>query len=331
MKLVNHNYLSEYSVEANETTIANLLKEFNPSLAQHFCNYNCSLVNSPISLVNVLKKWGILSELKLFDFSSMSSSSTPFILDMKSSFAIVKKGLNEEIEIIDPIKGIEYCKLEDLKPYNKRFACIPVKVENINESEIELKKVKYHQKKDNFISQFKFVPNFLEHNSCDKLISYSIPRLLPSKIETNTGIQTISVDRTSYSAEISITQSEIKYIIDQAKDILEKPEQLFEKLQCVSYKSGQFFKAHFDQEKRNSNGYIRNLSCVIYLNDNFKGGGTNFPRINKTVVPQKGSAVFFPLVDKNYNPCYFSLHEGQAILSGQKFALNLWGITKTSV
>jgi len=77
------------------------------------------------------------------------------------------------------------------------------------------------------------------------------------------------------------------------------------------YSSGQRFKMHRD------GSYIRNeneksfYTFLIYLNDDFEGGETEFENLF-TVAPKKGSALVF------YHPLR---HEGKTLISGLKYVL----------
>ena len=77
------------------------------------------------------------------------------------------------------------------------------------------------------------------------------------------------------------------------------------------YSPGQRFKMHRD------GSYIRNeheksfYTFLIYLNDDFEGGETEFEGLF-TVAPKKGSALVF------HHPLR---HEGKTLISGLKYVL----------
>ena len=74
----------------------------------------------------------------------------------------------------------------------------------------------------------------------------------------------------------------------------------------------------------NQNNGPRYLTFLIYLNDNFEGGETIFPNINKKIKPEKGKAVIFKNIDENENIIKQSLHGGEPVRSGQKWIINKW-------
>ncbi|WP_294249727.1 2OG-Fe(II) oxygenase [uncultured Chryseobacterium sp.] len=84
-----------------------------------------------------------------------------------------------------------------------------------------------------------------------------------------------------------------------------------EMFRIYKYSPGQRFKMHRD------GSYIRNeheksfYTFLIYLNDDFEGGETEFEGLF-TVAPKKGSALVF------YHPLR---HEGKTLISGLKYVL----------
>lgn len=79
---------------------------------------------------------------------------------------------------------------------------------------------------------------------------------------------------------------------------------------------------HFDHETKQFYRFIdRDFSLLIYLNDNYEGGGISFPWLNYTYQPKAGDLVFFP---SNH---IFS-HESLPIEAGNKYALVSWGALK---
>ncbi|AZA47882.1 2OG-Fe(II) oxygenase [Chryseobacterium carnipullorum] len=84
-----------------------------------------------------------------------------------------------------------------------------------------------------------------------------------------------------------------------------------EMFRIYKYTPGQRFKIHRD------GSYIRNeheksfYTFMVYLNDDFEGGETEFENLF-TVAPKKGSAMVF------YHPLR---HEGKILISGKKYVL----------
>lgn len=72
----------------------------------------------------------------------------------------------------------------------------------------------------------------------------------------------------------------------------------FEGLQVANYESGQYFKSHedaFPQELAGTNGFQRQATVLLYLNDVQRGGHTKFDWLDVAVEPVQGRAlIFFP-------------------------------------
>jgi hypothetical protein len=63
-----------------------------------------------------------------------------------------------------------------------------------------------------------------------------------------------------------------------------------EAVNFVKYGPGHHFGVHADH----GFSYVCTVSTVMYLNDNFTGGGLHFPYLNYTYQPEEGDIVLFP-------------------------------------
>jgi hypothetical protein len=89
-----------------------------------------------------------------------------------------------------------------------------------------------------------------------------------------------------------------------------------EQIQILEYSPNQEYKFHHDVSNNpNSEEYHRQISVVVYLNDEFDGGGTEF--LHQTFKPNSGYGLFFPS-----NWCF--PHSGQKVLSGKKRVAVTW-------
>lgn len=68
----------------------------------------------------------------------------------------------------------------------------------------------------------------------------------------------------------------------------------------------------------------RRSTVLVYLNDNFTGGETDFPKWRTCIAPSCGSAVIFNNLDDNGKPNFDSVHCGKPVVSGEKWLLSLW-------
>ena len=91
---------------------------------------------------------------------------------------------------------------------------------------------------------------------------------------------------------------------------------LNERLRFYRYDVGQKFAPHLDGSFRRENGEESQLTFMVYLNDDFSGGETNFffpaPVGTVRVVPKRGMALLF---------VHRVEHEGASVLEGRKYVL----------
>lgn len=92
-----------------------------------------------------------------------------------------------------------------------------------------------------------------------------------------------------------------------------KPIGFNERFRFYRYEAGQRFAPHFDGRFERDNGERSEFTFLIYLNNAFTGGETNFFEPERIIVrPEVGLALVF------HHP---QLHEGATIESGVKYVL----------
>jgi len=90
-----------------------------------------------------------------------------------------------------------------------------------------------------------------------------------------------------------------------------------EGFQLLRYEVGEKFDAHVDAITGHSDHSLRQLTVILYLNDNYTGGETYFPRQNLLLKPQPGSIVIFPSF-------YTHPHAGLPVEVGTKYVVVTW-------
>lgn len=100
----------------------------------------------------------------------------------------------------------------------------------------------------------------------------------------------------------------------------------------LNYKPGTEYKPHFDYFPATQEGNASNpekkgqrvSTLIIYLNDVEEGGATVFPSIGLSVIPKRGSAVYFEYYNSlgQVNP--LTLHAGAPVIKGEKWAVTQW-------
>lgn len=193
----------------------------------------------------------------------------------------------------------------------------------------EVKGVSYVKMSDYDIQE---IPNFLSSEECDQIISMSKDKLFESRVYSDKADLYESKSRESQQCWHDDETDLVKSISEKVRKLTNTKNQHQEHLQVVNYQAGGFFSPHYDAcegtptycERMNGSEGPRYLTVLVYLNDGFEGGETVFPKINKTVKPQKGKAVIFQSVNDDGVIIKEALHGGNPVKSGEKWIANKW-------
>lgn len=176
------------------------------------------------------------------------------------------------------------------------------------------------------------IPNFLTDEECNNIIKTSIGNLSPSRVYSDNDDVLSTSMRKSNQCWLDDSYDCAKIISERVKDYTKTHNNNQEQLQVVQYNKGGFFNPHYDAcegtseycKRMDGNQGPRLYTVLIYLNDDFEGGETVFPKINKVVKPEKGKAVLFRNVDDNGVIIKESFHGGVPVKEGEKWIANKW-------
>lgn len=175
-----------------------------------------------------------------------------------------------------------------------------------------------------------FLDNVLSTEECDQLIDLSTNRLQPSEIiDPITGEKKAVPGRTSKGAYYHLNETSLISTIERRiAEITSHPLEHGEGLQVLNYNIGEEYKAHFDYFPANQidreKGGQRIATFLIYLNDVEAGGETIFPKIGLSIVPKKGTAVYFNYGNSSGQVDRMSLHSSIPVLKGEKWVATKW-------
>jgi prolyl 4-hydroxylase len=173
--------------------------------------------------------------------------------------------------------------------------------------------------------------DFLTDDECKYIIELSEPLFAPSQLMGEENY--VGFGRSSRTAFLVFREDKIlNDIRKRASELIKLPESHFEFFQCVSYDPGQEIQHHFDTfDERTESGRKeieswgqRKYTLLAYLNDDFEGGNTVFPKLDLSVQPKKRSVVVFNNLDENDNVLGEAFHAGLPVITGRKYALNMW-------
>ena len=176
-------------------------------------------------------------------------------------------------------------------------------------------------------------PNMITDEQCDEIISLAKPLIRPSTVIGEGGENVPDkVFRTSHNTFIPRSHKVVQNIYTKLSKIIGIDSDHFEQLQVVRYEPGQQYKAHWDAcwEDHKCGEFMkmggqRYATFLLYLNDDFEGGETGFPKRNIKVKPEKGkAALFFNLEKDNKTKLEESYHAGLPPDTGIKWMCNVW-------
>jgi len=166
--------------------------------------------------------------------------------------------------------------------------------------------------------------NVLSHEECDELIRLSKDKLQRSKIGSTHDVNEL---RTSSSMFFQESENEIVARVEKrVSTIMNIPIEHGEGMQILQYTPGQEYKAHHDFFSSTSQAAKNNRisTLIMYLNDVEQGGETFFPKLNLSVTPKKGMAVYFEYFYNDQDLNELTLHGGAPVITGEKWVATQW-------
>ena len=175
------------------------------------------------------------------------------------------------------------------------------------------------------------IPNFLSDEECNKIIAHIDEHNAPSRV-ANDSLISGGVDnthRTSYTSNLSddiVPKLKQRIAVELGIDNVKHGEGI----QGQRYQPGQYFKPHcdfFSGKSFNSNCLAsgnRTHTLMVFLNDDFTGGATNFPTLMKKFEPKKGTAIVWENMTAEGQTIPEALHEGQEVIEGTKYIITSW-------
>jgi hypothetical protein len=177
--------------------------------------------------------------------------------------------------------------------------------------------------------------DFLTRELCSHLIERSTPKLVKAQVyDAVRGELKTDPMRTSTGAAFSLIETDvviqlIRARIARAADVAVST---LEPTEVLHYAVGERYKPHVDffhpalsnfAEQMRVKGQ-RVKTCLIYLNDNYEGGETDFPKLGIRFRGRVGEALIFENVLANGIGDMKTLHTGLPPMRGEKWLLSQW-------
>jgi prolyl 4-hydroxylase len=127
--------------------------------------------------------------------------------------------------------------------------------------------------------------------------------------------------RKSETAWLTGEDPVVKRVMERCVRHTDRPLRNCEHLQVLRYRPGGYYKPHQDAFMDENK---RMYTFILALNDDYEGGETAFPNLDKTYKLEAGDALFFDTLDNYELDTSKALHGGQPVKSGEKWICNLW-------
>lgn len=141
-------------------------------------------------------------------------------------------------------------------------------------------------------------------------------------------------NRTNRAVELNLIRMDVVMQVLRARisAVTRVPVPVFEPVQILHYSVGQEFKPHYDYLSEGEGAEAGQLqrygqriaTFLLYLNEGFEGGETDFPAIGLRHKGRRGDGLFFANVDRSGAADPLTLHAGRAPTSGEKWILSQW-------
>ena len=170
--------------------------------------------------------------------------------------------------------------------------------------------------------------NILLNKECNEIIELASLYFSTAKVLGDNVNYKGRVAENSYLSDNLIT-SRIKKIVFEHTNL---PIENMEKLCVIKYNIGGEYQNHQDFFHP-STSYYDNImlrggqrvkTAMFYLNDNFAGGETNFPKLNIKIIPKLGKMVIWDNILPSGELNYDSMHAGLPVISGIKYICTVW-------
>jgi hypothetical protein len=152
--------------------------------------------------------------------------------------------------------------------------------------------------------------------------------------DPKSGLGAYANARTNSSAAFNLVNSDVVLHLLRARiaALTGPPVEAMEGASVLHYDVGEEFFRHYDfldvkepgYEKQVAEFGQRVLTFLLYLNDDFEGGETEFPLLGWRHKGRKGDALFFWNVDAKGAAEFATLHAGLAPTRGEKWLLSQW-------
>lgn len=179
------------------------------------------------------------------------------------------------------------------------------------------------------------IEGFIPRAYCKWIIDRGRNRLSPGQVShVGVGAPQMDAMRTAEAAPFTLTNTDLVVVLVQEKlaRTASIPLHWCEPPNLLHYAAGQEYQLHYDFIDPRVPAFQTELAvlgqrvatCLVYLNDEFDGGETEFPHAGWRYRGKPGDAIVFSNVTSQGHPDPASLHAGRPPTRGEKWLLSLW-------
>jgi prolyl 4-hydroxylase len=182
------------------------------------------------------------------------------------------------------------------------------------------------------------VDRFASAAECAWLIARGRPTLGRAKVYRDSATAQMASSRTNSETGFTIANADVflSLLRDRMASVTSIATNFFEITKLLHYTVDQQFALHSDflptntpelRQEIERRGQ-RAVTLLVYLNEDYDGGATEFPRTGLCFRGKQGDALIFRNIDASGNPDYDSVHAGLPVERGEKWLLSQWMRTK---
>lgn len=168
---------------------------------------------------------------------------------------------------------------------------------------------------------------------CDWLVGRSQGRLTRARVyDSDADTDLVHPTRANTAAAFNLVEAEFLHILVQSRmaRVCGVPVLNLEPLTVLHYALGEQVRNHYDFVDPQARHYTtelerngqRRLTFLIYLNDDYTGGETDFPQLGIRFKGDKGTGLFFVNAGEDDRPDQRMLHAGLPPATGEKWIVS---------
>lgn len=169
--------------------------------------------------------------------------------------------------------------------------------------------------------------------ACTWLVERARPLVQPAQtFDPVSGAARPDPDRNNDVAEFDLLSSDLVLLLARWRmaTLAGMSQDALEYTSVLRYRPGQEFRPHYDFLDPRLPGFAEEIrrfgqriaTCLVYLNDDYSGGETDFPELGIRHRGTRGDALLFYSVDPNGAPDRRTLHAGLPPSHGEKWLLS---------